>query len=93
MLVVHNNCTKRNIDVSSEQEAIDTANARVGKNQKIVYKDGKEFHVSEDGYWTWRKDFHKAPGRPAQNHINVERWKYPFGAKENKILENIHIWY
>ena len=54
LLIAHNSCKKQNIEASSKQEAIDIANSKVGNNQKIVYKNGKEFHVSEDGLRTWR---------------------------------------
>ncbi|MCM1514739.1 MAG: hypothetical protein NC090_07100 [Anaeroplasma bactoclasticum] len=96
--MVHNDCTKINIEVSGEQQAIDYANNLVGPNSKIEKRKGIEFHISEDGLVTWRKDFHGIRGsRSPQTHINVEYHKYSFGSRglkgKNPIVKDIHIWY
>ena len=65
----------------------------LGPNSTIVNKNGVEFHVSSDGRWTWRKDYHGTTKRTPQNHINLEKRNFPFETKKNKSVINIHLWY
>ena len=93
LLVVHNGCKNKDIDFDSMDDAIKYADDALGPNSTIVNKQGKDFHTSADGNWTWRKDYHGTTKRSPQDHINLEKWKFPFGTKNNKKLANIHLWY
>ena len=93
LLVVHNSCKKADIEFDSMDDAIKYADDALGPNSTIVNKNGVEFHVSSDGRWTWRKDYHGTTKRTPQNHINLEKRNFPFETKKNKSVINIHLWY
>ena len=62
-------------------------------SSEIIIKDGKEFHIGEDPCWTWRFNNHPGKDGRSGSHINVEKWKKPFGLKGNDVIRDIHIWY
>ena len=92
-ILVHNDCKKINLEFESYEDAVDYANNVLGPNSTIIDKNGVTFNVSSDGHWTWRLDYHGTLSRMPQAHINLERWKLPFGTKGNTLLENRHLWF
>ncbi len=72
-------------------DAIKYADDVISPNSTVINKNGVDFHVSADGKWTWRFDQGHGVGKYSGPHINLERWKNPFGPGGNKILENIHL--
>ena len=77
----------------SFDDAANYANKVIGSKPTVVNKNGVTFNVSSNSNWTWRLDYHGTFSRLPQAHINLERWKLPFGTKGNTPLENIHLWF
>lgn len=91
-VLVHNKCNKH-VDKKSLQEALDYKDKIMTDSGEIIKKGDMEFHVGDDPCWTWRFDNHPGTNDRNGSHINVEKWKKPYGSKNNNVFRDIHIWY